>query len=1053
MYIKNDEISKYFNNKNWELAHKYNNNNSLKKIEIFRDDQGFHLLGQTKTDARSEVHLDFSGTIKSFTCDCPYCENNINACGHIGALLLRFNNLQSYQLPYSYGINTGSSLQVSSESYHQELIQHQLEALGKDLINTYQTDIYQSLKPLNKNIRLVPQVSNYMKRPVVRYKIGTDRLYLIQNLPSFIEMVNHQTYKEYGKNLITNHLLSDFTPESQKIYQFIRNNINNRNPKEILITNDKIDDFFESHLTNLDINILFTTIDYHNFNFLITKKETNIIFAAENDYYHDLLLSPNYIYSFENNILNRYSKEYSAAVLPLLKQTKYSDIAIPNEDLGNFHKYVIDRIAPYVNILGDDINDSALVDLNLQVFLDINEHGELTLNYEYVDDLEQVLADVSDYLLPLKVESALNIINQNFEYDDITDMYYIFKEADIYKFISDEISNLNKYCTVYVSEDIKNINKPKRANISLGIRLQNNLLEIDLQSINISKKEILDVLKSYRTNKQYHRLQNGDFIDLKDYNIIELNNIINDLNIQDQDLINDTIKLDPSKSLYFNQLSLNYPDIKVERDSQFNKLITNITSFDNKTIKVPQKYQTILRPYQVEGFNWLTTMSKYGFGGILADDMGLGKTLQIIVLLESIKSKDKVSLVVCPATLIYNWQDEVAKFTDTLKVTCIVGNKNQRLKLIKDLNNFDLVITSYDYIRRDYNDYQDYSFEYLILDEAQNIKNQKTKNAHSVKEIKGKHRLALTGTPIENSLAELWSIFDFLMPNYLFTYNHFADTFEKPIVKDKDETMVKRLKQLVSPFILRRTKKEVLDNLPDKIERNYKISFSEEENKIYLANLAQISSELQNVLNLETIDKFKILAMMTRLRQLCCDQRILYPDTKNISSKMQACLDLIRTAKQEGNKVLLFSSFTSTLDLIEEQLRKEDITYYVLTGSTSKIKRHQLVNAFQDDDTDVFLISLKSGGTGLNLTAASIVIHFDPWWNMSAQAQATDRAYRIGQTKNVLVYKLIMKNSIEEKIQELQEKKQNLSDTFVEGNQGTVVSMSKEDILNLFQIN
>src|SRR5699024_3429054 len=308
----------------------------------------------------------------------------------------------------------------------------------------------------------------------------------------------------------------------------------------------------------------------------------------------------------------------------------------------------------------------------------------------------------------------------------------------------------------------------------------------------------------------------------------------------------------------------------------------------------------------------------------------------------------------------------------------------------------------------------------------------------------------LTGTPIENSLAELWSIFDFLMPNYLFTYNYFREHFERPIVRDNDKEVQLQLKKMVEPFILRRTKQDVLDELPDKIENNIKISFSKEEENLYIANLSQINDKLKSALDIEQIDKFQILSMMTRLRQLCCEPRILYNDIQEPSSKMKACLDIIKKAKENKQKVLLFSSFTSSLEFIEKELRKDDISYYVLTGATNKIKRHQLVNAFQNDNTNVFLISLKAGGTGLNLTAASIVIHYDPWWNMSAQNQATDRAYRIGQVNNVQVYKLIMKNSIEEKIQKLQEQKQDLSNIFIENNTNNITKMSTSEIISLF---
>ncbi|MCD8029047.1 MAG: DEAD/DEAH box helicase [Erysipelotrichaceae bacterium] len=401
-----------------------------------------------------------------------------------------------------------------------------------------------------------------------------------------------------------------------------------------------------------------------------------------------------------------------------------------------------------------------------------------------------------------------------------------------------------------------------------------------------------------------------------------------------------------------------------------------------------------------------------GFNGILADDMGLGKTLQVIDLLESIDSA-LPSIVVCPSSLVYNWESEVHKFSKKLHVGCIVKSQDNRKQMIQAYQEYDLLVTSYDYMRRDYKLYEGKTFEYVILDEAQYIKNQKTLNARTVKKLQSNSRLALTGTPIENSLAELWSIFDFLMPQYLFNYHYFVTHYENDIVKNHDKEKTKQLKKLVSPFILRRNKKDVLPELPDKIEKTQLISFDDEEYKIYLANLAQVNSDLQEILNQEKVDNIAILSMLTKLRQLCCEPRLVYENIHTPSSKLMACMEIIENIKESNQKILLFSSFTSMLDLIAEQLNLKGISYYMLTGQTSKEKRKDLVDRFQNDSTTVFLISLKAGGTGLNLTAAQMVIHYDPWWNVSAQNQATDRAYRIGQTNKVQEIKLVMKDSVE----------------------------------------
>ncbi len=820
--------------------------------------------------------------------------------------------------------------------------------------------------------------------------------------------------------------------------------------RSIRITSDNIDDFFLTHYDNLDININFTTIDLQNFILEIQKDEdyTTIKYKEPDGI---TIIGHQYIYYFDHYTLNRYSKECSNALRPLLTHLENNSLTIPNNELPHFSKYIIDSVIPYVEFTGDDIDEYLPMDISLLIYVDLNNNNELSVTLDYRDDQgNTILENPKDLVLPLKLDGVIQTLQKYLEYDEITQMYYLYNEEDIYDFITRVLPSLNNDCEIYISEEIKQMNKPKNMKLNIGVRLQNDLLKIDINSINVDKEEIKDILYAFQHKKNYHRLKNGEFINLDDDSIKDLDLLFNDLNIEYNDLKDGEVEVDKYHSLYLENF-MNSSSLHFNRDQHFQDLISHIEEKDPEDIQVPQNYSKILRDYQVQGFKWLKTMSEYGFGGILADDMGLGKTLQVMTLIEDGIGENHVSLVVAPATLIYNWQDEIKKFSKKLKTVCITGNIAQRKKLIESIPEYDVVITSYDYIRRDYELYKDYQFYYFILDEAQYIKNQSTKNAQTVKLINGKYRFALTGTPIENSLAELWSIFDFLMPQYLYNYHHFKETYEIPIIKNEDQQKQAKLKQLVEPFILRRTKKEVLTELPDKIENNVIIPFTPEEEKVYLANLSTINSELQSAIQVNHIDKIQILAMMTRLRQLCCDQRILYKDIIEPSSKLKACMDIIETAKENNQKVLLFSSFTKSLDLIEAELRKKDISYYVLTGSTTKIKRHQLVNAFQNDQTTVFLISLKAGGTGLNLTSASTVIHYDPWWNMSAQNQATDRAYRIGQTNNVQVYKLIMKNSIEEKIQKLQEQKQDLSNMFIENNNGSITQMSTADIIDLFK--
>ena len=603
-----------------------------------------------------------------------------------------------------------------------------------------------------------------------------------------------------------------------------------------------------------------------------------------------------------------------------------------------------------------------------------------------------------------------------------------------------------------VSEALKNIGKKSQFNISIGVTIENDLLAIDVESIDIPSEELAAVLSSYQRKKKFHRLKNGKLLYLDSNELEELDDFMNDYNLKPKMLEDGHLDLNVYRAFSIENKAENSEHLNFDRSDIFKEVIDNFRNIKKTNYPLSKNYDNILRDYQKYGYQWLQSISAYGFGGILADDMGLGKTLQIIALLDENRHADKTSLVICPSSLLLNWQDEIHKFSLNLTCQCVNGSLQKRKAAINAFNDVDILITTYDYIRRDYELYQDHQFEYLIIDEAQYIKNPKTKNAASVKTIKAKHRFALTGTPIENSLAELWSIFDFLMPDYLFNYHYFQTHYETPIVKNHDEQKQQELKKLISPFILRRNKKDVLTELPEKIEKTITLEFNEEEHKLYLANLVQVNKSLQEQLNYEKVDRIAILAMLTRLRQICCEPRVLYENITHISSKLEGCLDLIRNFQGNNQKVLLFSSFTAVLDLIIQELEKENISYYKLTGDTKKEERHRLVKQFQNDDTTVFLISLKAGGTGLNLTAAEAVIHFDPWWNMSAQNQATDRAHRIGQQNIVTVYKLVMKDSIEEKILELQNKKKNLADSFVEGNEGTITSMSTDEIIELFKV-
>ena len=518
------------------------------------------------------------------------------------------------------------------------------------------------------------------------------------------------------------------------------------------------------------------------------------------------------------------------------------------------------------------------------------------------------------------------------------------------------------------------------------------------------------------------------------------------------------IELPISRSLYLDKI-LQKLDTNISRSEEYKKIVNQVSNKNiEEQIDIPKGLTVELRNYQITGFKWLKILDNYKFGGILADDMGLGKTIQLLAVIQEYLEQEKnpkPSMVVCPSSLSLNWNSEIKKFTPTIKTLVIHGNAEERKRQIEDIKNYDLIITSYDLLKRDIEEYKkvDCEFKYIIADEAQYIKNNNTQNAKVIKEIKSDTRFALTGTPIENSLSELWSIFDFIMPGYLYSYKKFKELYEMPIVKENDERAIKKLKMLIEPFIMRRTKKEVLTELPDKTISILNNEMQDEQLKIYMAYMTKAKKEVSQEINTNGFEKsqIKILALLMRLRQICCHPSLFISNYRGESSKLNQCIELLRDAISSGHKILLFSGYSSMLEIIEKELKKKKIKYFKLTGQTKVGDRIKLVDEFNNnDEIKVFLISLKAGGTGLNLIGADMVIHYDPWWNLSAENQATDRTYRIGQKKNVQVYKLITKDSIEERIYELQEKKSNLAKTMLSTETTFVNKLTKDDIMALF---
>ena len=676
-----------------------------------------------------------------------------------------------------------------------------------------------------------------------------------------------------------------------------------------------------------------------------------------------------------------------------------------------------------------------------------------------------------------------------FDEDDDTAYYLLF---------TDGLRELAKHGDVLLSERLRNVEVRQAPSVRVDASVKSGLLDIAVESPDMSPAELVTYLASYRRRQRYVRLGNGDIV-LLDGSVGALADLADGLGVEASDLVEGVQGVPANRTLFVDAMLKRTGGIRFSRNEGFRAIVRDFETIADADFTAPDCVRDVLRPYQIEGFKWLCTLGKTGFGGILADDMGLGKTLQMIAYFlherdawrskpaelpagqaagqnavenaartmavaadndmasasvsgeEAHANRPLPALVVCPASLVYNWMAELARFAPDLDAVAIVGAKRQRSIVIARACDHDVLVTSYDLMKRDIEAYEGTSFSCVVLDEAQYIKNSATKVAKAAKQLDARVRFALTGTPIENRLSELWSIFDFLMPGVLGSADSFARRFSGPIAA-KEEGAAKRLQGLVGPFILRRLKGDVLQDLPEKNENIVFAEMEGEQAKLYRATSDKLALTLADQMPEEfASSKIEILAELTKLRQLCCDPHLLYENYTAGSAKLETCMELVRSAVEGGHALLLFSQFTSMLDLIAERLRAEKVDYFMLTGATSKEERAMLVERFQAGEASVFLISLKAGGVGLNLTAADIVIHYDPWWNLAAQNQATDRAHRIGQTRDVSVFKLIAKNTIEEKIVELQESKRDLAESVLGGEVVSASTITRDDLLALLE--
>ncbi|MBZ9634137.1 DEAD/DEAH box helicase [Clostridium sp. FP1] len=794
---------------------------------------------------------------------------------------------------------------------------------------------------------------------------------------------------------------------------------------------------FEAPILNSDLPLTFTLKIRKEYFVLTTHKQFPISLNHKNN-----------VYLF-NWKLYLPSRNQIAKYMILCDKLKRNGEIIYRKDIENYNK-----LTSFLGSISSDININEEVKTFAANFIKPEFHiyemeGSIYCDISVIYGNEKINIlkgnnTVDKILRDFKKEGKILMELEKYRFIKRNEkLLFIGGDEELFDILSKNENNLHCLGNVTFGKGLKQRRILDSRFIKAEIKEMEDCYDFSYAINDIENRELNSVIASFKQKNRFYKTVNNNFLDFEDAGVKDFLDLVIVLN-KKENIKDALIQIEKNKALYLNEKIKN-KNLQFIKGSELLKNIENtLSNINNLNIRVPEDLKATLREYQINGFKWLKSLSSLGFGGILADEMGLGKTIQTIAFLLS--EENKKSIIISPTSLVYNWKAELEKFAPSLKVGIVHGDKSQRHELIHNLLDYDVILTTYGTLRMDIEQYEDIIFDACIIDEAQNIKNHLAQNTRIIKEVKAKVRFALTGTPMENNLTELWSIFDFIMPDYLYSKEIFESKFVIGRQGDLEE-----LKLLIKPFLLRRTKGEVMKELPDKIEKKFIVEMTTAQRAVYKSYIKAVREKMKN----NSDGRIEVFSYLTRLRQICLDPSLVIDEYKGGSGKLKVATELIEKHIDSQGKVLLFSQFTSALKNIGENLKRKGIPYLYLDGKTKPKDRIKLVDEFNNSsDTLVFLISLKAGGTGLNLATANLVIHFDPWWNPAVEDQATDRAHRIGQRNVVEVIKLVAKGTIEEKIILLQENKKDLIDSVITGeltSSDVLGKLTKEELLELFR--
>lgn len=907
------------------------------------------------------------------------------------------------------------------------------------------------------------------------FRIGAGNLNLILDLKDFLYKNSLKKPLKFNDGFTYNPLKDEFLDEDKRVLQFVASHKDMISGRYLRLKQNNLKDFLKLIDEKKKINFNFNSINYEvkvkkeNVPVALTLKEGKEGFILSHHKKFPVILNNSGDVMFFDRNLYIPRKRQLEYYIPIHKLFLKNNTITYKKSLENLRSLLEEL---------KNISKNIVLDENIRVFKEklmkttfnlYKTKGKIYCNVkiDYCGYIIDLIRDEKDniFLRDLKNEKYIEFQLERFKFiKREEDFCFIGNEEEMYELFSKGIKRLRELGEVLLSEELKEFKVLDSSLISSELIELSNFYKLKFDFGDFELRELRESIEAMKRGDRFYRTKKV-YLDLEDHGIVNFLNLLEDLGLEN--IKDNEVYIDKSKVLYIQEKLKDRNLSFIKGGNVLQEIVGKLLNKEFKRKLVPKALNAELRPYQKDSFKWINEITDLGFGGVLADDMGLGKTLQIIAFLLS--QKKSKSIVVVPTSVIYNWMDEFEKFAPSIRVGLVHGSKSKRNKVLRDFKRglgikieeenlkeksyekYDVLLTTYGTLKNDEKAYENLSFDYCIIDEAQNIKNPAAQATLSVKNIKSRCNIALTGTPIENNLMELWSIFDFVMPGYLFTKDRFRERFIL------DESNLSELKSLITPFILRRLKEDVLSELPEKLEKKYLVEMKGKQKQLYSFYVKAIKNQLNENKSSEKSgrDKINLFAYLTKLREICLDPSLVVPDYTGGSSKLTVVKEIVKDASESGKKILLFSQFTSVLQKIEEDFKKEDISYLYLDGETSAKDRVERVKKFNEDSNiKVFLISLKAGGVGLNLTSASVVIHFDPWWNPAVEDQATDRAHRFGQENKVEVIKLVAKDTIEEKIVLMQEDKRELIKSLMDGKtmDGKVLKrLTEEEISKLFE--